>query len=196
MQIGRVVFVALSLFYFEVAKAEQPVQIESDAGVVSMVATVEAIDATNQVLTVAGPQNNWITVKVTPEDIERIKVKDRITISYSDEVAVALQKLNEAPQNQMGSEEESGMNMNAPTQAEQDWVEATPQGATDLTTIEITDTVAAIDRFKRTITFTGIGGKTRIIKVGPSVQGLDQINVGDVVALEVTRAVAVTIKPI
>ena len=39
------------------------------------------------------------------------------------------------------------MTMNAPTQAEQDWVEATPPGATDLTTIEITDTVAAIDRF-------------------------------------------------
>ena len=78
------------------------------------------------------------------------------------------------------------MNMNAPTQAEQDWVEATPQGATDLTTIEITDTVAAIDRFKRTITFTGTGGKTRTIKISPSVQGLDQINVGDVVALEVT----------
>ena len=35
----------------------------------------------------------------------------------------------------------------------------------------------------------------RNFKIGPSVQGLDQINVGDVVALEVTRAVAVNIKP-
>ena len=86
------------------------------------------------------------------------------------------------------------MGMNAPTNAEH-WVEATPQGATDLTTMEITDTAAAIDRFKRIITFTGTSGKTRIIKIGPSVHGLDQINVGDVVALEVTRAVAVNIKP-
>jgi hypothetical protein len=184
------------LFLFTTAKAQQPVQIESDAGVISMVATVEAVDVMNQVLTVSGPQNNWVTVKVTPEDIKRIKVRDRITISYSDEVAVALQKLPEAPQNQMVSEEESGMNMNDPTEAEQDWVEATPQGATDLTTIEITDTVAAIDRFSRTITFAGSGGKTRTIKISPSVQGLDQINVGDVVALEVTRAVAVNIKPV
>jgi ribulose 1,5-bisphosphate synthetase/thiazole synthase len=184
------------LFLFTTAKAQQPVQIESDAGVISMVATVEAVDVTNQVLTVSGPQNNWVTVKVTPEDIKRIKVRDRITISYSDEVAVALQKLHEAPQNQMVSEEESGMNMNDPTEAEQDWVEATPQGVTDLTTIEITDTVAAIDRFQRTITFAGSGGKTWTIKISPSVQGLDQINVGDVVALEVTRAVAVNIKPV
>jgi hypothetical protein len=186
----------LSFIAITSAKAQQPVQIESDAGVISMVATVEGIDVTNQVLTVSGPNNNWVTVKVTPEDIKRIKVRDRITISYSDEVAVALRKLNEAPQNQMVSEEESGMNMNAPTEAEQDWVEATPQGATDLTTVEITDTIAAIDRFKRTITFAGTGGKTRTIRVSPAVQGFDQINVGDMVALEVTRAVAVNIKPV
>ena len=56
--------------------------------------------------------------------------------------------------------------MNAPTAAEQDWVEATPTGATDLTTVEITDTIAAINRNQRTITFAGTGGKTRTIIVG------------------------------
>ena len=83
------------------------------------------------------------------------------------------------------------MNMNPETVAEQDWVEATPSGATDLTTIEITDTVAAINRNQRTITFNGTGGKTRTIKVDPSVQGFNQVEVGDMVVLEVTRAVAV-----
>ena len=102
----RTVFVlVLSFIAITTAKAQQPVQIESDAGVISMVATVEAIDVTNQVVTLSGPNNNWVTVKVTPEDIRRIKVRDKITISYSDEEAVALQKLNEAPQNQMVSEE-------------------------------------------------------------------------------------------
>ena len=102
----RTVFVlVLSFIAITTAKAQQPVQIESDAGVISMVATVEAIDVTNQVVTLSGPNNNWVTVKVTPEDMRRIKVRDKITISYSDEVAVALQKLNEAPQNQMVSEE-------------------------------------------------------------------------------------------
>src|SRR6516225_4671453 len=104
--IRKVFVLVLSLIAIATAKAQQPVQIESDAGVISMVATVEAIDVTNQVLTLSGPNNNWVTVKVTPEDMRRIKVRDKITISYSDEVAVALQKLNEAPQNQMVSEEE------------------------------------------------------------------------------------------
>jgi hypothetical protein len=66
-----------------------------------MIVTVEAVDVTNQLLTVSGPNNNWVAVKVTPEDITRMKVKDKITIRYSDKVAVALRKINEAPQNQM-----------------------------------------------------------------------------------------------
>jgi len=187
--------VALSLLFIDAAKAG-PVEVESDAGVISMIATVQAIDVTNQVVTLVGPNNNWVEVKVKPEHVKLIKLKERITISYADEVAVGLRKLNKAPAaDGFAQEEEAGMNMNAPTVAEQDWVEATPHGATDLTTIEITDTVAAINRNQRTITFAGTGGKTRTIAIGPDIQGFDQVEVGDDVALLVTRAVAIDIKP-
>ena len=188
--------VAVSLMFIDDTKAG-PVQIESDAGVISMIATVEAIDVTQQLVTVVGPNNNWVVVKVGPEHIKVIKLKERITISYADEVAVALRKVNQGQQgDQFAAEEEAGMNMNAPTVAEQDWVEATPHGATDLTTVEITDTIAAIDRANRTITFAGTGGKTRTIAIGPDVQGFDQVQVGDRVVLLVTRAVAVDIRPV
>lgn len=193
----RVVFaIALSLIVIDAAKAG-PVEVETDAGVVTMVATVEAIDATRQVVTLVGPHNNWVVVKVGPEHLKLIKLKEKITISYADEVAVALRKVdNPQPGDTIEQEETSGMNMNPETVAEQDWVEATPSGATDLTTIEITDTVAAINRNARTITFNGTGGKTRTIKVDPSVQGFNQVQVGDMVVLEVTRAVAVNVKPV
>jgi hypothetical protein len=88
--VRTVLVFALSLILSNPAKAQQPVQIESDAGVISTIVTVEAVDVTNQLLTVSGPNNNWVAVKVTPEDITRVKVKDKITIRYSDEVAVAL----------------------------------------------------------------------------------------------------------
>jgi hypothetical protein len=194
----RVAFaLALSLIFIDAAQAQQPVEVETDAGVVTMVATVEAIDATRQVVTLVGPHNNWVVVKVGPEHLKLIKLKEKITISYADEVAVALRKVdNPQPGDTMEQEETAGMNMNPPTVAEQDWVEATPQGATDLTTIEITDTIAAIDRGNRTITFAGTGGKTRTIKVSPAVQGFTQVQVGDMVVLEVTRAVAVNVKPV
>ena len=164
-----------------------------------MVATVQAIDVTNQLVTVVGPNNNWVVVKVGPEHIKLIKVKERITISYANEVAVALRKADGPPaatQDPFAKDELAGMNMNPATVAEQDWVEATPHGATDLTTVEISDTVAAINRNQRTITFAGTGGKTRTIFVNPSVPGFDQVQVGDRIVLLVTRAVAVDIRPV
>ncbi len=195
---ARVIFaLAISFIFIGAAKAQQPVELETDAGVISMVATVQAVDVTNQIVTVVGPNDNWVEVRVGPDKIKLIKVKEKITISYQDEVAVALRKVPQPePGDTMEQEETAGMNMNAPTVAEQDWVEATPHGATDLTTVEITDTVAAIDRNKRTITFAGTGGKTRTITIAPSVQGFDQVEVGDMVVLEVTRAVAVDIRPV
>ena len=194
----RVIFaLAFSLIFIDAAKAQQPVEVEADAGVITMVATVEAIDATRQVVTLVGPNNNWIEVKVGPEHINLIKLKEKITISDADGVAVALRKVDTPkPGDTIEQEETAGMNMDAPTIAEQDWVEATPSGATDLTTIEITDTIAAINRNQRTITFAGTGGKTRTIKIAPSVQGFDQVEVGDMVVLEVTRAVAMSVKPV
>jgi hypothetical protein len=187
--------IAVSLLFIDDAKAG-PMQLESDAGVITMVATVEAIDVTRQVVTVGGPNNNWVVIKVGPEHIKLIKVKEKITISYQDEVAVALRKVNKGQQGDgFAAEATEGMGLDAPTVAEQDWVELTPHGASELNTVEITDTIAAINRNKGTITFHGTGGKTRTILAGPNLP-LDQLEPGDEVVLEVTRAVAVDIRPV
>jgi hypothetical protein len=190
-----VVAIALSCIFIEDSRAN-PVEVEADAGVITAVVTVEDIDVTRQLVTVVGPNDNWVVVKVGPEHINLIKIKEKITISYADEVAVALRQV---PQTEPGdgfeAAETAGMNMNAPTVAEQDWVEATPTGDTDLTTVEVTDTLAAINRSQRTITFAGTGGKTRTIAIAPNVAGFDQVEVGDMVVLEVTRAVAISVKP-
>jgi hypothetical protein len=193
--IGGAFAVAASFLLADAAKAG-PVEVEADAGVITTIGTVEALDATRQVVTVVGPNNNWVVVKIGPEHIKLIKIKEKITISYQDEVAAALRKVNKGQQgDDFAASETADMGLNAPTVAEQDWVELTPHGATDLTTIEITDMIAAINRNQRTVTFAGTGGKTRTIKVGPEVN-LDQIETGDEVVLEVTRAVAVDVRPV
>jgi len=87
------------------------------------------------------------------------------------------------------------MGLDDPVVAEQDWVTLTPHGGTSLTTVEVTDTIKAVNRNKGTITFAGAGGKTRTFLVDPSVS-LDGIEPGDEVILEVTRAVAVDIRPV
>lgn len=190
---------SLTVFFGGAAKAE--VEIAASGGVITAIATVEAIDVTNRLLTVAVPEGNTMVIKLGPDvqNIETIKVKEKVTVTYSQEVATSLQKLAGAPINQdnaISREEEAGMNMNAPTVAEQDWVEVNPSGDTDFTTIEITDTVADINYNKRLITFAGTNGKTRTIFVDPSVPGLNQIQAGDSVVVLVTRAVAVSIKPV
>ena len=192
-----VLAIAVSLIFIDESKAG-PVELESDAGVVTTTATVEAVDVTNRLLTVIGPQGypQVFAVGPTVQHIEKIKVKEKVTIAYQQEVAMALRKSDGPPINKdeaIVREEEAGMDMNAPTVAEQDWVEATPKGASDLTTIEVSDTVAAINHNKRTITFAGTGGKTRTIVVDPSVPGFNQIQVGDRIVLLVTRAVAVSV---
>lgn len=172
-----------------------PVEVEADAGVITMVVTVEAIDVTNRVVTVVGPNNNWVEVTVGPDKIKLIKVKEKVTIRYQDEVALALRKVNKGQQGDgFAAAETEGMGLDDPVVAEQDWVTVTPQGGTELTTIEVTDTIKAINRNKRTITFAGTGGKTRTIVAGPNIN-LDSIEPGDEVVLEITRAVAVDITP-
>ena len=185
---------ALSFMVIDDSRAN-PVEVEADAGVITMIATVEAVDVTNRVVTLVGPNNNWVEVIVGPDKIKVIKLKEKITVSYQDEVAVALRTVNKGQQgDSFAADETADMGLDAPTAAEQDWVTVSPSGGTDLTTVEVTDTIAAINRNQGTITFAGTGGKTRTFLVGPNVN-LKGVEVGDEVVLEVTRAVAVDIKP-
>jgi hypothetical protein len=188
----------VAMLFIDDARAQVP--IEEDAETITMTGTVEEIEVPERVLMVVGPGGNTVVGVVSPDvkDIKKIKLKDQITIQYSQEVAVALRKADGPPpaaQDGFEANETSDMGLDAPTVAEQDWTEMTTSGGeADLTTIEVTDTIAAINKRKRTVSFAGTGGKTRTIFVPPSVQGFDQLEVGDMIVLEVTRASIVNFK--
>jgi hypothetical protein len=188
----------VAMLFIDDARAQVP--IEDDAGTITMTGTVEEIEVPERVLMVVGPGGNTVVGVVSPDvkDIKKIKLKDQITIQYSQEVAVALRQADGPPaaaQDGFEADETSDMGLDAPTVAEQDWREMTPSGGeADLTTIEVTDTVSAINLKKRTITFAGTGGKTRTISIPTNIPGFDGLEVGDMVVLEVTRAVVVNIK--
>jgi len=61
-------------------------------GVITTIAKVEAVDVTNRLLTVAVPEGNTMVTKLGPhvQNIETIKIRDRVTVSYSEEVATSL----------------------------------------------------------------------------------------------------------
>lgn len=183
---------------FLVQADANPVPVEEAAGVIQMTGTVEAIVVPTRLITVLGPDGSTVVGVISPDvkDIEKIKLKDTVTISFTEEVAVALRKADGPPKTTESAIEDmetADMGLDAPTVAEQDWVEMTPSGASDLTTVEVTDTVAAVNRRKRTITFAGKSGNTRTISVPPGIEGFDQIEPGDRIVVLATRAVVVDV---
>lgn len=188
----------IAMLFIDDVRAQVP--IEEDAGTITMTGTVEEIIVPERVLMVVGPGGNTVVGVISPDvkDIKKIKLKENVTIQYSQEVAVALRKADGPPaaaQDGFEANETSDMGLDAPTVAEQDWTNLTPSGGVaNLETIEITETIAALNKRKRTVTFAGTGGKTRTIYVPPSVQGFDALEVGDMIVLEVTRASIVNVK--
>jgi hypothetical protein len=188
----------VAMLFVNGARAQVPV--EEDAGTITMTGTVEEIEVPERLLTVVGPGGNTIigVISADVKDIKKIKANETVTIEFTQEVAVALRQADGPPpaaQDGFEANETSDMGLNAPTVAEQDWTELTPSGGTaDLTTIEVTDTIAAVNKRKRTVTFAGKNGNTRTIYVPPSVEGFDQLEAGDMVVIEVTRASIVDVK--
>ena len=193
-------FMALGVAMIFIDDARAQVPVEDDAGTITMTGTVEEIEIPERVLMVVGPDGNTIVGVISPDfkDIKEIKLKETVTIQYSQEVAVALRQPDGPPaaaQDGIEANETADMGLDAPTVAEQDWTEATPSGGvSNLETIEVTDTIAAINKRQRTVTFAGTAGKTRRIFVPPGVQGFDGLEVGDMVVIEVTRASIVNVK--
>ncbi|MGV1013433.1 MAG: hypothetical protein ACOYB4_00530 [Methyloceanibacter sp.] len=189
---------AVSFIFIDDSRASA-LQVESGGGEVVMNATVEAIDAVRQLVTVVGPDGRVLTVRVGPEHINVIQEKARVTVRYAEEVAVALRRYAGPPKTDgrgFVDRAEADMNLDAPTVAEQDWVETTPTGVVDHKTVEVSDTVKSVNRRLRLITFAGTRGRTRTIMVPPTVPGFEDIEPGDRVIVLVTRAVAVDIKPL
>jgi len=74
------------------AKGEKPGMVAID--VVSEIVTVEAIDKSNQKVKLKGPDGQVATVKVDPSigDLTKIKVGDKIRVSYTKALAISVQK--------------------------------------------------------------------------------------------------------
>jgi hypothetical protein len=193
-----VLALSVAMLFVDDARAQVPV--EEEAGTITMTGTVEEIKIPERVLMVVGPGGRTIVGVISPDvkDIKKIKLKDTVTIKFTQEVAVALRKhegVPEAVESQFEESETDDMGLNAPTIAEQNWTALTPSGGeSDETTIEVTATIAALNKPNRTVTFAGNQGRTRTIYVPPTVPGFDQLQVGDTVVIEVTRTDIVNVK--
>jgi len=151
--------------------------------VVELRARVDAVDPAKRLVTVTGPAGNTVVLKAGPEvrNLDQIKAGDQLVVKHYESVALFVRKSGEAP-----------------AAGEAAAVQVAPRGAKPgvvmVDTVEVTATVEAIDYQKRTATLKGPEGKTRTIKVDPSMKRFSEVKKGDQVVMRMTEAVAISVQ--
>jgi len=149
----------------------------------SIEARLDAVDVKTRRMTVTGPQRKMLTLKVGPDvkDLDQVKPGDQLVVRYFEPLALFVRKATEP---------------RAPTEGTV--VEVISKGkrpvAVAVDTAEFKGTVEAIDYTKRRVTLKGPEGKTRTIKVDPSVKRLDEVKKGDQIVVRYTEATAFSLR--
>jgi len=148
---------------------------------VTVTATVEAIDAATRTLTLKGPEGNYVDVEAGP-DVKRfgeIKVGDKITAKYYENVVLRLQQPGEKAKNSEADALTRGAG-------------AKP-GGTLANQRTITATITEIDHKVPSITFTGPNNWKYSSKVQDKA-ALAKVKVGDKVDITWTAALLLSLE--
>jgi len=162
-------------------EGEKPAIEEST--LVTVTATVEAIDQKTRMVTLKGPQGNTVTFKAGEQvkNLAQVKVGDSVLAKYYESVAVEVKKPGEAKPGVTSQE--------AVTRAKPG---ETPKGLA-VSQVTVTTTITAIDKKKPSVTLKGADGKTTTVKVR-NPKNLENVNVGDQVVITYTEALALSLE--
>jgi Cu/Ag efflux protein CusF len=151
-------------------------------GAATVTATVRKIDLKKRRVTLEGPDGKTVTVKV-PEaarNLAQVKVGDEVVVAFYESIAYEVKKPGEASPG-VAVAEEAGRS--EPGEK--------PGG---FAAEAVTVTITAIDRANSTVTLELPDGETDTVKVrDPS--RLEGVEVGDLVELTYTEAVAISVVP-
>jgi hypothetical protein len=149
----------------------------------SIEAKLDAVDVKTRRMMVTGPRGKTLTLKVGPDvkDLDQVKPGDQLVVRYFEPLALFVRK---------GGEPRAA--------AEGAAVQVAPKGkrpvAVAVDTVEFKGTVEAIEYAKRRLTLKGPEGKTRTIKVDPSVKRFSEVKTGDQIVVRCTEAIAFSIR--
>ena len=163
------------------AKAEKPTFEKSE--LVTVTATVEAIDHATRMVTLKGPKGNMFTFKAGEEvrNLPQVKVGDQVVAKYYESLAIEVKKPGDATP---GVTKEEVVGRAKPGEM--------PAGVVG-SQVTITATVKAIDIKKPSVTLQGPEGKTKEIKVKDP-KKLKNVKVGDKVVITYTEALALSVE--
>ena len=151
----------------------------SASELVTISATVEAIDLATRQVTLRGADGKRVTLQVSEaaRNLDQVEIGDIVETEYYESVALFVQAA--------GSEPDAGV-----TTA----TARTPLGDKPGMGVADTVTLTAIDHDSRMVTLQGPEGNTLTTRVDESVTRLDEVKQGDQVVVRYTRAVAITVR--
>lgn len=152
-------------------------------GLVTVSATVEAIDMETRTVTLRGEGGNTVTLQVSEEarNLDQVEVGDVVEADYYESVLVY------AKDAAGDLSAEAGIAAARTEKGEK-------PGMAISETITITAVVEAIDYGTRVITLKGPEGDTLTRRVDDRVQNLENVKQGDEVVIQLTTAFAITVR--
>lgn len=170
--------------HFKTAKAQTAATDEGvDAvEVIKVSATVEKIDLEKRKVTLLLENGKKKTYKVdkSVQNLDQVKVGDKLKISFTEEIVILVGKSNESP----GAGAVGAVGV-APKGAK--------PGIVMVDTTALSTKILAVDAAKHRVTIEEPDGKKKTIKLSKKVTNLDQLQVGDTVDMIVTESLVVDI---
>jgi hypothetical protein len=150
---------------------------------VTVTATVQAVDQAKRIVTLKGPEGDVFDIKVGKEvrNLPQVKVGDMVVAKYFEAVAIDVKKGGLGIRS---AESQTAVSRARPGEM--------PAGAV-ATTTTIVANVLKVDNSKQIVTVEGPSGKSVKVKVkDPGV--LQQIKAGEQVEMTITEAIAIAVE--
>ena len=153
--------------------------------VVSAVGEIVAVDAANRIVSIKGPKGNISDMLVDERvrNLDKVKVGDRVKLTYRVGVALALLKGGDGIREKVESEGAARAAEGA----------AKPGGVVVKSTTVVAN-VEAVNQKRKIVTLKGPEGKVVDVQVKDP-QVLKDVKVGDQVGARITESVAVRVTP-
>ena len=154
----------------------------ADAELITVTATVKAIDKKKRVVTLQFPDGKEKKVKCGPEvrNFPQIRVGDDVKAQFLESIELVVGGPVEKP-----SVEREQEVARAPL--------GKKPGYASIDAVEVTATVQTINYQTRDVTLLGPEGKTFKVKAGPEVKRFNQVKQGDTVLARLTKAFSITV---
>ena len=153
-----------------------------DAVVITLEATVEAVDYEKRQVTLKGSDGETVTIDIDEQvkNLPQVEVGDRVTVEYIE--AVSIQVFSE------GDVEPDAVIVQAAASAEPG---QKPAGV-EVEEIIVIVTVEAIDKDQQLVTLKGAGGESKTVKAN-NPDNLEKVKVGDKVMISYTTVLGISV---